>query len=330
MYVGLDISKNEIVCVGKDKEGSLLHEGKYELYVEEIDRLVAAVGKDSTFALEPSTYGVFVYDYLISKKIQVVAANSGKIKEIAESEKKTDWEDANILADRLRTNNLPTCYLPNKDQRESRDLVRHRKSIVDIRTNIKNKLRAILAREGIRVLYKDITGKKAVKELNQIAIYGAVQKEAFNNLLDITKKLNEVIGQYDAKILEKYNLSEVAQRLDTIPGISTYSAVHIASAIGNISRFPSDEELASYAGLVPRIYQSGDRRIDRGRKHGDKLLTWILIQDANVAVKVSRRFKKYYLKKKRRSNHQKAIIATARKMVEIIYVILTRGESYRE
>ena len=112
--------------------------------------------------------------------------------------------------------------------------------------------------------------------------------------------------------------------------MSTYSAVHIASAIGDINRFPTDEKLASYAGLVPRIYQSGERRIDRGRKHGDKLLTWILIQDANVAVKVSKRFRKYYLKKRKRSIHQKAIIATARKMVEIIHIMLTRGESYCE
>ena len=92
MYVGLDIFKNEIVSIGMDKEGSLLHREKYELYTEEIDRLVDTVGKDSIFVLEPSTYGVFVYDYLSSKNIKVIAANPGKIQEIRESDKKTDWE----------------------------------------------------------------------------------------------------------------------------------------------------------------------------------------------------------------------------------------------
>ena len=113
--------------------------------------------------------------------------------------------------------------------------------------------------------------------------------------------LNSHIGDYDAKIKKAYKLSKPAQLLDTIPGISYYSAVHIASAIGDISRFPSDDELASYAGMVPRIYQSGNVRRDRGLKHGDKLLNWILIQDANVAVKASKRFRKYYLKKRRKN-----------------------------
>lgn len=330
MYVGLDISKNEIVSIGMDKEGSLLHKEKYELYTEEIDRLVDTVGKDSVFVLEPSTYGVFVYDYLSSKNVEVIAANPGKIQEIRESDKKTDWEDARILANRLRTNNLPTCYLPDRKTREERDLIRHRKTLVDIRSTIKTKMRAILAREGIRVLYSDITSRKALKELSEIAIYGDVQKDAFNRLVRIAGMFNEEIGGYDEKIQERYELSESAQLLDTIPGISHYSAVHIMSAIVDIRRFPTDQELASYAGLVPKTFQSGDVRRGTHRKHGDKLLTWVLVQDARAAVMKPGKLRKYYLRKKKRMGDKKAIIATARKMVEIIHVMLTRGENYCE
>ena len=330
MYVGLDISKNEIVSIGMDKEGSLLHRGKYELYTEEIDRLVDTVGNDSIFVLEPSTYGVFVYDYLSSKNIKVIAANPGKIQEIRESDKKTDWEDAKILANRLRTNNLPTCYLPDRETREQRDLIRHRKSLVDMRSTIKTKMRAILAREGIRVLYSDITGRVALKKLNEIAIYGQVQKDAFDRFVRVAEVLNEEIDDYDEKIYERYELSEDAQRLDTIPGISRYSAVHIMSAIVDIHRFPTDQELASYAGLVPKTFQSGEVRRGTHRKHGDKLLTWILVQDARAAVMRPGKLKRYYLKKKKRIGDKKAIIATARKMVEIIHVMLTRGENYCE
>lgn len=330
MYVGLDISKNEIVSIGMDKEGSLLHREKYGLYIEEIDRLVDTVGKDSIFVLEPSTYGVFVYNYLSSKNMHVIAANSAKIQEIRESDKKTDWEDAKALANRLRTNNLPTCYLPDRKTREQRDLIRHRKSLVDMRSIIKNKMRAILAREGIRVLYSDITSRKTLKELNEIAIYGQTQKDAFNRFVRIAEVLNDEIDDYDEKIDEQYELSGNAQLLDTIPGISHYSAVHIMSAIVDIHRFPSDQELASYAGLVPKTFQSGEVRRGTNRKHGDKLLTWILVQDARAAVMRPGKLRKYYLKKKRWIGDKKAIIATARKMVEIIYVMLTRGESYCE
>lgn len=104
------------------------------------------------------------------------------------------------------------------------------------------------------------------------------------------------------------------------------------SAIDDIKRFPSDQELASYAGLTPRIYQSGDRRIDKGLKHGDKLFNWILIQVTHAAVRTKKKtkLKTYYLKKLRKKGKQKAVVATARKMVEIMYCMLTRGETYRE
>ena len=119
--------------------------------------------------------------------------------------------------------------------------------------------------------------------------------------------------------------------MDTIPGISHYSAVHIASSIGDISRFPTHNELASYAGLAPIVRQSGDRRRDGGLKRkSDKQLRWILIQDAHSAVRRKGKLRKYYLKKVRRNGEQDAIVAIARKLVKIIHCMLTRGEPYSE
>ena len=154
-----------------------------------------------------------------------------------------------------------------------------------------------------------------------------ILQSPFNRLLNVAKVLNEEIDDYDKKIYERYERSEDAQLLDTIPGISHYSAVHIMSAIVDIHRFPSDQELASYAGLVPKTFQSREVRRGTHRKHGDKLLTWILVQDARAAVMRPGKLRRYYLRKKRKVGDKKAIIATARKMVEIIYVMLTRGET---
>ncbi len=97
MYVGLDVSKNEIVCVGKDRDGSELYKGTFAVSKDEMDRLVDSVGADSSYTVEASTGGMFVYDYLAeSKRVKICLANPGRIKLIAESEKKTDKEDAII------------------------------------------------------------------------------------------------------------------------------------------------------------------------------------------------------------------------------------------
>lgn len=330
MYVGLDVSKSEIVCVGKDMDGTILYEDRFGVSPDELNRMVDDIGRDSVFAVEASTKGVFVYDYLHSKNIQIKVANPTKMRLIAESGKKTDREDASIIADYLRTNMLPLCYMPGKEEREVRDMVRHRKNLVSTRTMIKNKMRAILAREGIDLEYTDILGKKALLELQGMSMENRIQKEALDGLTRIASVLSDEIDDYDKKIDERFASSPGAQLLATIPGVGRYSAVHIMSAIGDVKRFPSDEELASYAGLTPKIFQSGDTRIDKGIRHGDKLLNWVLVQDANVAVKKKGKLRKYYLKQKRKKGHQKAIIAVARKMVEIMYCMLTRGETYRE
>lgn len=330
MYVGLDVSKDEIVCVGKDMEGNILYEDRFDVTHDELDRMVNTIGSDSIYAVEASTKGVFVYDYLHSKNIDIKVANPNKMRLIAQSEKKTDKEDAKIIADYLRTKMLPICYMPNKEEREARDLVRHRKNIVNTRTAMKNKIRAILSREGIELPYSDILGVEALDDLKKISIDNKVQENALRRLVNIAGILDKEIGEYDSDIYKKFKLSKEAQLLETIPGIGKYSAVHIMSAIGEINRFPSDEELASYAGLTPKIFQSGNTLIHKGLRHGDRLLNWILIQDANAAVKRRGKLRKYYLKQKKRKGHNKAIISVARKMVEIMYVMLTRGETYRE
>lgn len=332
MYVGLDVSKNEIVCVGMDKKGNVLYENKWSTSKEGLDAIIANVGKRSMLAVEPSTKGIFVYDYLASKNMNVVLANAGKIRLIADSEVKTDRNDATIIADTLRGGRMPTCHRASKEAEENRDLVRHRRSMVTTRAKIKSKMRAILAREGIDIDCADILGNEAMSELENVELKSEVQKEALDRYLRLAGILTSEIDDYNAKILEKYKSSKEAQLLDTIPGVDYYAAVHMMSAIDNIGRFPSDEELASYASLTPRIYQSGDKRWDRGLKHGDKLLNWILIQCTHAAIRKTgeNKLRKYYLRKLRRKGKQKAIVATARKMVEIIYVMLTRGEPYSE
>ena len=331
MYVGLDVSKKNIVCVGQDKEGNIVYEGTFGTTKEGIDGLLNSVGKDSSFAVEASTNGVFVYDCLAANNMTVQMVNPNKLREIAESEKKTDREDAKVIAKHLRMNDLPTCYVPDKRTREVRDIIRQRKCMVEMRTALKNKIRAILAREGIDLPYTDVLGDEALLELDSIGLENKVQQEALHRLVHVAGVLTSEIWDYDQKIEETYEVSKYTKLLDTIPGISHYSAVHIASSIADISRFPTHNELASYAGLAPIVRQSGERRRDGGLKRkSDKQLRWILIQDAHGAVKRKGKLRKYYLKKVRKKGEQDAIVAVARKLVKIIHHMLTKGEPYSE
>lgn len=329
MYVGLDVSKKQTVGVWKDKEGEKLYEETFTTDRNGMDKLIGSIKGDSKIVVEASTSGVFVYDYLTSNGLSVKVANPNLVKLISQSDKKTDRKDAEKLADLLRMNMLPLSYIPDKKTRELRDIVRHRAALVITSTSLRNKIRSILTREGLSLPHADLLCGKSLKWLNDIEL-GRVQKTAIMKFVGVALMIEDEIGGYNTEIYHEFQSSKEAQLIETIPGVGHYSAIHIMSAIGDISRFPSDEELASYAGLVPRIYQSGEVRYDKGLKKGDGQLKSILIQDALAAIRSSKRLRKYYMKKKRKKGHRKAIVAVARKMIEIIYCMLTRGEEYQE
>jgi len=329
MYIGLDISKKTVVAVCKDKEGNKVWEETFETNGCGLDNLIKKLQKDDEIVLEASTSGIFVYDYLVENNFSVKVANPYNLSLIYRSEKKTDRTDAEKLVDLLRTNMLPTSYIPSKESRQLRDIIRHRRSFVITNTIWKNKIRSILAREGISLDVTDILGDKALKLLEEVEL-GNVQKEAIDKILSIALYTETKIEEYDKELYSEFKTNKQAKLMDTIPGIDYYSAMHIMSAIVDIKRFPSDEQLASYAGLAPRISQSGEVAYTKGLMHGDGLLKWILIQNAHAAIRCSKRFRKLYLKKKRKNGSQRAIISVARKMIEIIYCMLTRGEEYRE
>ena len=137
MYVGLDISKSEIVCVGTDRSGNIKLDEIFPTSKEGVEELVKKSGRHNKFVLEASTHGTFVLDCLRILNVDVVVANPSKLRLIYDSEKKTDRTDAKKLADLLRMKAVPECHIPEAETREIRDVIRQRRSIVDMRASVK-------------------------------------------------------------------------------------------------------------------------------------------------------------------------------------------------
>jgi len=134
------------------------------------------------------------------------------------------------------------------------------------------------------------------------------------------------------KIIEKeeYKYPEV-DILKSIIGIDTYSGMLILAETADMTRFQSPKKLTSFAGLVSSTHQSSNVCYNgRITKQGSKWLRWILIQCANASVKSRKnhRLKRFYLRIKRKKGHNKAIVATARKMLTLIWHLLDKNEYY--
>ncbi|AKB42905.1 Mobile element protein [Methanosarcina sp. Kolksee] len=118
----------------------------------------------------------------------------------------------------------------------------------------------------------------------------------------------------------------------SIPGIGEIGAATLISEIGNLRDFPSGDKLASWLGIVPNVYQSADKYY-KGRitKRGSKVARWILTQIAQAAArKKNSRLKEFFNRKMKSIGYAKAIIALARKIVTIIWHLITNDEMYQD
>lgn len=325
-YVGVDLHKNFCQTIVCTKEGELIKEGRIKTEEEDIKEFFSGL-EDLEIAFEASGSYEYFYDLLESLGHKVVLAHPLKTRMIADAKIKTDKIDARILAELLRGDLLPTSYVPPKEIRELRHLVRHRIALGRLRSRLKTQIKTELRRKNIK--YRESVsiftekGKKELRNLeipfiaSYLEIYEAVEKEI--------KKAEREIDQAGKRYGE-------VKLLTGIKGIGVYSALIVYSEVGDGSRFPTEEKVFSYAGLVPRVHQSGNESYHgRITKEGSKYLRWILIEAARVHVQwcPESKITKHYNKIRRKRGENIALIAAARKLLQVIYHMLKNKEEFR-
>jgi hypothetical protein len=138
--------------------------------------------------------------------------------------------------------------------------------------------------------------------------------------------LESVIASY---IAVRPALKDRLDRLMSIPGVNLVTGAGILSTIGDVSRFPDKKKLAAYFGVVPSVRQSGDTsRNGRITKQGRAEARWLLIEAAEILRRSPGPMRALYRRVARRKNHNIAVVAVARKLVELVYHLLTREEDY--
>jgi transposase len=261
--------------------------------------------------------------------LDVTVAHPKELNQIADTDKKTDRVDAKELARMVRLNSVPESYVPTDEVREARALVRGRQSLVEHRTEYANKIHGLLSDHGISDDVKPLTqeGREFLRELSLPMPWESV----LESYLEVIETLTDEIQNLEETIEERAGSLEETQLLMTIPGVSYYTALTIYAELGEIGRFDGDKEVVSYVGLNPVIRESGDSRIEGElSKRGSGRVRWLLVQAAHTAVHTcnDEYLSRFYERLASRKNSQKAIVATARKMLVSMYHMLDRGEVY--
>ena len=331
MWIGLDVHKCSVYITEMKENGNISEqyeiENKDESWNAFRDRYLEVRPE---IALEVSTTGKYVARLLRDMGMKAHIADPVKLALIFNTTKKNDREDSYKLAKLLRLGELPEVHLPSRESDDLRSLVRYRKSIGEEMTMIKNRTHALLSRYGITVEASDIFGRGGIREIEKRSEkLSESDRYILSDMLFRVSNLKDRASMIEDEISRKCENNKDVSLLMTIPGINVYSAAAIISEIDDISRFSSKEKLASYAGLVPRQDQSGNRDI-RGHitKHGPSMLRFILVNAAHTSIKYSLKMKKKYLSIVRRLGKNRSIVAIARILLETIYKMLSSGHEF--
>jgi len=249
---------------------------------------------------------------------------------------KTDKLDVHGLNRLQRNGTLPTVWIPPAELRDQRELTRTRLVLVAQRTRLKNRLQSTLAKYGLAVRdCSDAFGTGARSQWPELLARLPEQTQwVSQQLLKQLDVLEEQIGQCEKRLSHLLKITPQIERLKSLPGVGLILGASIAFEIGEVSRFPSAEHLASYAGTTPRVHSSGDKlRFGRLRPDINRYLRWAFVEAANVvALHHERRPERHvsylYWRLKQRKGHAKAIGAVARHLAEATFHILSRQEDY--
>jgi transposase len=172
----MDLHKKTTYVTLMNEKGKVLQQQRIPSTRAAVGELIDAFPKSLHVALEATRNWYWMYDFLENRVQDIKLAHPPKTKLIAEARIKTDKLDSRILADLLRTNYLPTCYVPDQETRQRRELLRHRAYLIQTRTALKNRIHAMLAKLGIEHSYENLFGKRGMEFLHTLTLPWAYQR----------------------------------------------------------------------------------------------------------------------------------------------------------
>jgi len=365
---GLDVHKKTVVAAIIVQEGSdELHKevqtfGTMTADLLKLSDWLLSLGVTHVAMESTGEYWKPIYN-ILEENFEVLLANAQHIKQVPG--RKTDVKDAEWIADLLRHGLLRGSFIPPVGQRELRELTRHRTNFVRERSTLVNRIQKTLESANIKLasvasnvmgasgramLEALVAGSANATEMAGLAkgrlrekreqldkaLEGRVKPHhrfVLSELLCQVDNLDETITRFDAEI-EKYcrPFEQAVELLDTIPGIARRNAEVIVSEIGSdMSRFPTANHLAAWAGVAPGNNESAGKRYSGTIRHGDRALTVALVQAAHAAAHGHNTYlSAQYHRLAGRRGKKRAIIAVAHSILIISYHLIQRNEPYRD
>jgi transposase len=328
-YCGIDLHSNNSVVVVIDDNDRVVAQKRLANALAGIVDFIAPWRDELAGVVIESTYNWYwLVDGLQDAGFEVRLANTAAVKQYDGLKHSGDQAEARHLAHLLRLGILPTGTILPKDQRAVRDLARKRIQLVRGRTT------HILAIENI--MARQLGGRMTCNQIKRLSA-DDIDRMPISEDVGLAMKANlAVIGALDGQIaaLEQRLRERVKPRpeyalLTSVPGIGQALSTTILLETGPIDRFASVGNYASYARCVDSVHTSNHKKKGEGNvKNGNKYLAWAFVEAANFARRHCAEAKRFFERKKAKTNNIVATKALAHKLARACYHILKEGRPF--
>lgn len=360
---GLDLHKKTITaCILASKSKEIRTFGTM---TEDLFLLIDWIKASNCTIVAMESTGVYwkpIYNLLEAEEIETLVVNAQHIKNVPG--RKSDVRDAQWIAQLLRHGLVRGSYIPNRDQRELRELVRYRRSLVEEISRESNRVQKVLEGANIklgsvasnvlgvsgrRMLKAIVDGetdptkladlslktlRKKIPELQKAlkGLLGPHQRFLLRKQLDHIEYLEFQVTQLDTEVADRfYSFEEDLELLASIPGVGRRTAEHVLAEIGtDMTRFKDAKHLVSWAGLAPGQNESAGKRKSENTKKGNKYLRSSLAESAKVCAKTKTFLGTKYHRIAARRGKNRATIAVAANILKIMFHLLTTRKPYCE
>jgi transposase len=328
-YVGIDWAYGRAAYCAMGEGGEIKAEGLISADEDGLAKLVLRLGTEAKAAVEMMSGAVWVHDRLSDAGWQVQVAHAGKVRDVAPLACKTDKVDARVLAELRRRELVPALWLPSAEDRALRELLRRRAHLVKTRTSALNRISGLLTQFGLRISWRRLRKPDGMELLEERAV-PAAWRASIAELLELAEEMDRRVNLIDRELRPLARSDERAELLRTIPGVGPLLGLTLAAEIGEISRFPGPAKLVGYAGLAPKVSQSGKRStIGSLSKAGSRTLRWAAVEAANQAWRPNNPWHSHYLRIAARHGKNPAKSAVARKLLIAAWHMLSRREPFK-
>lgn len=329
LYCGIDLHSNNNVIVLIDEQDEIVIRRRLPNDLDRVLEELLPYRESIEGVVVESTYNWYwLVDGLIEAGFRVHLANTAAIVQYKGLKYTNDDSDARWLAQLLNLGILPVGYIYPKEQRAIRDLLRKRGQLVRQRTANLLSVQNIITRNRSQS-YSANDVKKLTPELVEQLLPDQNISLAVESNLMVMKTLSEAITQIEKMVKTQVRPYPEYQCLINVSGIGTILGMTITLETGNIKRFGKAGEYASYCRCV------GSKRISNGKtkgqgntKNGNKYLAWAYMEAANFAVRYNPHIKRYYQRKRAKTNGRIAIKTVAHKLARACFYILRDGTEF--